>query len=198
VMTLDANEFIRRFLLHTLPDSFHRIRHYGFLANGARGDSLALCRRLPVTPAPASLSTTAPKAIARSPQPTSPSVPIAAAPCGGSQPCRAPSTPSHSPVTPHDRPADAYRDRARPERCGQQCLHRPRVADPALPPGMPPVPAPGDCCNRGAQLSTPTPRANKPPSIRGRQPTPDRGRHRALVTIPIVPNLPRLRSIRLL
>jgi hypothetical protein len=46
VMTLDANEFIRRFLLHTLPDSFHRIRHYGFLANGARGDSLALCRRL--------------------------------------------------------------------------------------------------------------------------------------------------------
>src|SRR6266700_1554781 len=34
-MTLDADEFIRRFLLHTLPDSLHRIRHYGFLANGA-------------------------------------------------------------------------------------------------------------------------------------------------------------------
>jgi len=46
VMTLDANEFIRRFLLHALPDSFHRIRHYGFLANRARGDSLALCHRL--------------------------------------------------------------------------------------------------------------------------------------------------------
>jgi hypothetical protein len=46
VMTLDADEFIRRFLLHTLPDSFHRIRHYGFLANGARGDNLARCRRL--------------------------------------------------------------------------------------------------------------------------------------------------------
>ena len=45
-MTLAADEFIRRFLLHTLPDGFHRIRHYGFLANGARGDSLALCRRL--------------------------------------------------------------------------------------------------------------------------------------------------------
>jgi hypothetical protein len=46
-MTLDADEFIRRrFLLHALPDGFHRIRHYGFLANGARGDSLALCRRL--------------------------------------------------------------------------------------------------------------------------------------------------------
>jgi len=46
VMTLDADEFIRRFLLHTLPDSFHRIRHYGFLANGARSDCLALCHRL--------------------------------------------------------------------------------------------------------------------------------------------------------
>jgi hypothetical protein len=46
VMTLDADEFIRRFLLHTLPDSFHRIRHYGFLANGSRSDNLARCRRL--------------------------------------------------------------------------------------------------------------------------------------------------------
>jgi len=46
MMTLDANEFIRRFLLHTLPDGFHRIRYYGFFANGQRGDNLALCRRL--------------------------------------------------------------------------------------------------------------------------------------------------------
>ena len=46
VMTLDADEFIRRFLLHTLPDGFHRIRHYGFLANGSRVAKLALCRRL--------------------------------------------------------------------------------------------------------------------------------------------------------
>ncbi len=46
VMALDAEEFIRRFLLHTLPDGFHRIRHYGFLANGHRGDKLALCRKL--------------------------------------------------------------------------------------------------------------------------------------------------------
>ena len=45
-MTLDANEFIRRFLLHALPDSFHRIRHYGFLANSARAETLALCHRL--------------------------------------------------------------------------------------------------------------------------------------------------------
>lgn len=40
-MTLDAGEFIRRFLLHTVPDSFHRIRHYGFLANGQRAARLA-------------------------------------------------------------------------------------------------------------------------------------------------------------
>src|SRR5450631_4290610 len=46
VMTLAADEFIRRFLLHTLLDGFHRIRHYGFLANGRRTAKLALCRRL--------------------------------------------------------------------------------------------------------------------------------------------------------
>ncbi len=46
IMTLDADEFIRRFLLHTLPDGFHRIRHYGFLANGHRAQKLALCREL--------------------------------------------------------------------------------------------------------------------------------------------------------
>jgi len=46
VMALEAGEFIRRFLLHTLPDGFHRIRHYGFLANGHRAERLAQCRRL--------------------------------------------------------------------------------------------------------------------------------------------------------
>jgi len=46
VMTLEAFEFIRRFLLHTLPDGFHRIRHYGLLANGYRAEKLALCRKL--------------------------------------------------------------------------------------------------------------------------------------------------------
>ena len=45
-MTLDADEFIRRFLMHVLPDGFHRIRHYGLLANGARGVNLVRCRRL--------------------------------------------------------------------------------------------------------------------------------------------------------
>jgi hypothetical protein len=54
VMTLDANEFIRRFLLHVLPDGFHRIRHYGYLANGGRVAKLAHCRRLLAAPEPAS------------------------------------------------------------------------------------------------------------------------------------------------
>ena len=45
-MTLDAAEFIRRFLLHVLPDGFHRIRHYGFLAKGDRGETLARVRDL--------------------------------------------------------------------------------------------------------------------------------------------------------
>jgi hypothetical protein len=46
VMTLTAEEFIRRFLLHVLPKGFHRIRHYGLLAGGARKASLALARQL--------------------------------------------------------------------------------------------------------------------------------------------------------
>lgn len=53
VMTLGADEFIRRFLLHILPDGFHRIRHYGFLANGHRAAKLTLCRRLLDVPTPA-------------------------------------------------------------------------------------------------------------------------------------------------
>jgi hypothetical protein len=52
VMTLAADEFIRRFLLHTVPDGFHRIRHVGFLANGHRTAKLALCRALLAAPAP--------------------------------------------------------------------------------------------------------------------------------------------------
>lgn len=46
LMTVAVDEFIRRFLLHTLPDGFHRIRHYGFLANSHRAAKLALCRKL--------------------------------------------------------------------------------------------------------------------------------------------------------
>ena len=43
-MTLEPQEFMRRFLLHVLPGGFHRIRHYGLLANGNRRDCLAAAR----------------------------------------------------------------------------------------------------------------------------------------------------------
>ncbi|WP_310568449.1 IS91 family transposase [Hydrogenophaga sp.] len=50
-MTLSPQEFMRRFLLHVLPGGFHRIRHYGLLANSNRRDNLALARQLlQVTP----------------------------------------------------------------------------------------------------------------------------------------------------
>jgi hypothetical protein len=45
-MTLGADEFMRRFLLHVLPAGFHRIRHYGLLANGSRKTNLARVREL--------------------------------------------------------------------------------------------------------------------------------------------------------
>jgi hypothetical protein len=44
-MRLDPAEFIRRFLLHALPDGFHRIRHFGFLANGHRRSRLVFIRQ---------------------------------------------------------------------------------------------------------------------------------------------------------
>ncbi len=45
-MTLNALEFIRRFLMHVLPRGFVRIRHYGFLANPCCKQNLSLCRQL--------------------------------------------------------------------------------------------------------------------------------------------------------
>jgi hypothetical protein len=61
-MTVTADEFIRRFLLHVLPSGFHRIRHYGLLANAGRREHLAQAREL--------LQVTAPVE-APSPQPAS-------------------------------------------------------------------------------------------------------------------------------
>ncbi len=52
VMRLDADEFIRRFLLHVLPRGFTRLRHYGLLANRCRARKLALCRGLLHQPTP--------------------------------------------------------------------------------------------------------------------------------------------------
>jgi len=50
-LTLPADEFLRRFLIHILPPRFQRIRHFGFLANRYRKEKLALCRQLLTGPA---------------------------------------------------------------------------------------------------------------------------------------------------
>jgi hypothetical protein len=50
LMTLDTHEFIRRFLMHVLPQGFHRIRHYGLLNNAARARNIARARELLAVP----------------------------------------------------------------------------------------------------------------------------------------------------
>ena len=50
MMTLATDEFIRRFLIHVLPDGFHRIRHYGLFASGARAENIARARELLAVP----------------------------------------------------------------------------------------------------------------------------------------------------
>lgn len=63
-MTLSADEFMRRFLLHVLPSGFHRIRHFGLLANNGRKEKIALARVLlnvaPVVVAPEAKGADAP------------------------------------------------------------------------------------------------------------------------------------------
>lgn len=51
-MTLPNHEFIRRFLIHVLPKGFHRIRHYGLLANGNRAANVMRARQLLAMPPP--------------------------------------------------------------------------------------------------------------------------------------------------
>ena len=57
-MTLSCDEFIRRFLPHTLPERFQRIRYYGFLSNRFRKEKLVQCRQLLGMPPPPSASET--------------------------------------------------------------------------------------------------------------------------------------------
>jgi hypothetical protein len=52
IMTLEADEFLRRFLLHVVPRGFMRIRHFGLLANRTRCATLAHCRQLLDQPPP--------------------------------------------------------------------------------------------------------------------------------------------------
>ncbi len=50
VMTVSANEFIRRFLIHILPHRFMKIRHYGFLGNRNKSTKLIICKKFTNTP----------------------------------------------------------------------------------------------------------------------------------------------------
>jgi Putative transposase/Transposase zinc-binding domain len=75
-MTLSADEFIRRFLLHVLPDGFHRIRHYGLFASGTRAATIARIRSL-LAPRPAPCQVDPEPA--RSDKPSAPACPC----CGG-------------------------------------------------------------------------------------------------------------------
>jgi hypothetical protein len=68
-MTISPDEFIRRFLLHVLPNGFHRIRHYGLLASGRRKVNVALARALLAVPPPAEAEEPDPPPQPRSPCP---------------------------------------------------------------------------------------------------------------------------------
>ena len=58
-MTLDAGEFIRRFLLHVLPSGFHRIRHYGLFARAVRARNIERARQLLAASTPENAQTEA-------------------------------------------------------------------------------------------------------------------------------------------
>ena len=77
LMTLSAHEFIRRFLMHVLPEGFMRIRHYGYLANRRRGEKLARCRELLGASAPGEASPSIELAAAPPPAPAA-SCPVCA------------------------------------------------------------------------------------------------------------------------
>ena len=78
-MTLATGEFIRRFLIHVLPKGFHRIRHYGLLANGNRADNVAKARELLAVRMP--IAEPEPEAAASD----QPSLQARACPCCGSR-----------------------------------------------------------------------------------------------------------------
>jgi hypothetical protein len=77
-MTLAVAEFIRRFLIHVLPSGFHRIRHYGLLASGARARNIAQVRQLLAT-----VAKPRPDEVANDPDEADPPNPYPCPCCGG-------------------------------------------------------------------------------------------------------------------
>jgi hypothetical protein len=78
-LSLDADEFLRRFVQHVLPKSFVKIRHYGLLANAQREARLAVCRRLLLV---ANLAATQPTTDT---EPIEPAQPRCCPKCGGTR-----------------------------------------------------------------------------------------------------------------
>jgi hypothetical protein len=84
VMTLDTHEFIRRFLMHVLPQGFHRIRYYGLLASPTRAKNIARIRELLAVPLiPIDAIKAASTKASTSAQPEEPKAPEHACPCCG-------------------------------------------------------------------------------------------------------------------
>src|SRR5439155_13302084 len=78
-LTLDAEEFLRRFVQHVLPRGFVKVRHYGLLANGQRQARLSVCRRLLLV---ATVAAVVPRADT---VPIEPAQPRCCAECGGTR-----------------------------------------------------------------------------------------------------------------
>ena len=99
-MALPIAEFIRRFLIHVLPQGFHRIRHYGLYANGGRTENLARARRLLGVPTPRR----EPDPVAEADQPPMLSYPCPH--CGGAMIVIETFEPGHPPRAPPPNQAD--------------------------------------------------------------------------------------------
>jgi hypothetical protein len=86
VMTLDTHEFIRRFLMHVLPQGFHRIRYYGLLTSPTRANNIARIHELLAVPLiPIDAIKAANTKASTSAQPEEPKAPEHACPCCGSR-----------------------------------------------------------------------------------------------------------------
>src|SRR5262244_1975156 len=86
VMTLDTHEFIRRFLMHVLPQGFHRIRYYGLLTSPTRANNIARIRKLLAVPLiPIDAIKAANSKASTSAHPEQPKAPEHACPCCGSR-----------------------------------------------------------------------------------------------------------------
>jgi hypothetical protein len=127
VMTLSTGEFIRRFLIHILPQGLHRIRHYGLLASGTRADNIARAREL------LAVSNSQAEPTAAAADQTKPNCPC----CGGRmiviEVFERGATPRHRPTVQQSQSGSTAHDRVTiPQNCSSRSLplDRPRRSTP--------------------------------------------------------------------